>query len=107
MAQGYAGRVDDRSGDSFAADLTLYLLARFALVALVAAVLMLAFATPAVVAVLVGLVVNFPLALLLLRPLNAKVTAGLAVRGERRQAERQRLRAQLRGETSTDVGDDR
>lgn len=83
--------------DRFAADLTLYLLARFGLVALVAAILVLV-NVPALVAVIIAMVIGLPLGLLLFRGLAARVTAGLAVRGERRRAEREKLRAELRGE---------
>ncbi|MGH3433582.1 MAG: DUF4229 domain-containing protein [Thermocrispum sp.] len=84
--------------DRFAVDLTLYLLARFGLTAAIAAALVLLVDAPVLVAALIGLVAGFPLALLLFRGLNARVTAGLATRGDRRKAERARLRAQLRGE---------
>lgn len=87
--------------DRFAVDLTLYLLARFGLVAAVAAVLVLV-NVPAMVAVIIGMVVGFPVGLLVFRRLSARVTAGLAVRGERRAAEREKLRAQLRGEINAD-----
>jgi hypothetical protein len=42
--------------------------------------------------------VALPLSMVLLGPLRARVTAGLAVVGARRRAERDRLRRQLRGE---------
>jgi hypothetical protein len=45
--------------------------------------------------------VAFPLSMVLLRGLNQRVTAGMAERGESRRAERERLRAELRGDTET------
>lgn len=94
-------RVSDAAGDRFAADLTLYLLARFGLVAVVAALLVLA-NVPVPVALVIALVLALPLGLLLFRGLNARVTRGLAVRGERRKAERERLRSELRGDRTGD-----
>lgn len=90
--------VDDAAPETrLAQDLTLYLLARLGLVALVAALLVLA-NVPLLVALLVGLVLGMPLGMLLFRRLSARVTKGLAERGERRKAERARLRAELRGD---------
>lgn len=90
-------RTHTRTDGNLAVNLALYLLARFALVAVIAVVLVL-FKVPALVAVIIASVVGFPLGLLLFRRLNARVVAGLAVRGERRKAEREKLRAELRGE---------
>ncbi|GGS22346.1 MULTISPECIES: DUF4229 domain-containing protein [Actinokineospora] len=78
-------------------DIALYTFARIALVAAVTTVLLL-FDVPLLVSLAVAVVVGFPLGLLLFRGLNARVTEGLAKRGEKRQSERDRLRAQLRGE---------
>ena len=78
-------------------DIVLYTAARLGLVAGVAAVLVL-FKIPLLVAVAVAVVVAFPLSLVLLRGLNQRVTAAMNERGEARRAERDRLRAQLRGE---------
>jgi hypothetical protein len=82
-------------------DLALYSLARVALVAAVT-VLLVIFDVPLLVAIAIALVVGFPLGLLLFRNLNNRVTAGLADRGAAKHAERERLRAQLRGEESDD-----
>ncbi|GAB3009074.1 hypothetical protein GCM10027097_78510 [Amycolatopsis acidiphila] len=76
-------------------DLTLYLLARFGLIAVVAVVLILV-KVPLLVALAVGIVVGLPIGLLAFRGLNSRVTAGLAVRNERRARERAKLRAELR-----------
>lgn len=97
--------VSERTNDRFGVDLTLYLLARLGLVVLVAALLVAFAGAPPLVALIVALVASFPLGLLLFRGLNARVTAGLAVRGERRKAEKERLRAELRGDRGADHAD--
>ncbi|MGH3620452.1 MAG: DUF4229 domain-containing protein [Sciscionella sp.] len=92
---------DRPASGSLLRDLTLYTLARLGLVAVVACLLVLS-RVPLLIAVAVALVVGFPLALLLFRRLNARVATGLARHGAAREAERARLRAQLRGESSDD-----
>ena len=94
-----AGSVISRavSTPHLARDLTLYLLARLGLIAVVATVLVLV-NVPLLVSIAVAVVVGLPLGLLTLRKLNARVTAGLAARNERRAGERAKLRAQLRGD---------
>jgi uncharacterized protein (DUF983 family) len=84
------------NGSSLARDVTLYTGARLALVAVVTLLLVLA-EVPLLVAVLLALVLTLPLSLLLMRPLRARVATGLRQARERRQAERARLRDQLRG----------
>jgi hypothetical protein len=79
-------------------DLALYVLARFALVAVVAVILAL-INVPLLVAIAVGLVAGVPLSMVVLRGWHDRVTAGLAARGAVRRAARDRLRAELRGET--------
>jgi len=54
--------VDQAPKDRFAVDLTLYLLARFALVAVIT-VLLVAFRVPVLVALIIAMVVGFPLGL--------------------------------------------
>ena len=78
-------------------DLALYTLARLGLVAVVTVVLVL-LEVPFLVSLAVAIVVGFPLGLLLFRGLNRRVTAGLAARGATKHAERERLRAELRGD---------
>jgi hypothetical protein len=78
-------------------DLALYTLARIGLLAVVTGLLLL-FGVPVPVSLAVAVVVGFPLGILLFRGLNQRVTTGLAERGAARHAERQRLRARLRGE---------
>ena len=80
-----------------ARDLTLYLVARFGLIAVVAGVLVLV-KVPLLVSLAIAIVVGLPIGLLAFRGLNHRVTAGLAVRNERRARERAKLRAELRGE---------
>lgn len=81
----------------FARDLALYSAARLALVALTASLLLVA-GVPLLVALLLAMVVALALSMVLLSSLRSRVNAGLAVRWARRQAERDRLRRQLRGE---------
>jgi hypothetical protein len=78
-------------------DLALYTLARFALVAAVAVVLILV-NVPLLVSVAVGLVAGVPLSMVVLRGWHQRVSRGLAARGLARRAARDRLRAELRGE---------
>jgi hypothetical protein len=87
---------------SLTRDLTLYTLARIGLVAVVTVILLL-FKVPLLVSVAVAVVVGFPLGILLFRPLNRRVTEGLAARGAERHEHRARLRAQLRGEDPPDA----
>lgn len=83
-------------GSSLARDLTLYTVARLVLVAVVTLALVLA-GVPLLVSILLALVLVLPLSLVLFRSLRRRVAAGLHQAGERRRAERERLRAQLRG----------
>ncbi|HEU5472003.1 MAG TPA: DUF4229 domain-containing protein [Actinophytocola sp.] len=94
MADGHLGR-----------DLALYTLARIGLVAAVGGLLLL-FGVPLLVSLAVAIVAGFPLGLLLFRGLNQRVTASLAARGAARSAERDRLRAQLRGADTPPAEDD-
>lgn len=80
-----------------ARDLALYSAARLALVAL-PAVLLLLVGVPLLVAVLLAVVVALPLSMVLLGSLQQRVNAGLAVWTQRRRAQRDQLRRQLRGE---------
>lgn len=57
---------------------------------------------PLVVAALFALIIAMPLGIWLFSPLRRRATAALAVVGERRRAERERLRARLRGEAAPD-----
>lgn len=85
------------TGPALARDVALYSAARLALVVVTVLLLLLA-GVPLLVSLLLAVVVALPLSMVLLGPLRARVTAGLAVVGARRRAERDRLRRQLRGE---------
>lgn len=84
-------------------DLALYILARLALIAIVAVVL--GFANvPLLIAIAVGVVIGLPLSMVVLRGWHEKVSAGLAARGMVRRAAREELRAELRGDRGADGG---
>jgi hypothetical protein len=82
-------------------DLALYVLARLALIAVVAVVLGLV-DVPLLISVAVGVVIGLPLSMVVLRGWHERVSAGLAARGAVRRAQREALRAELRGEPATD-----
>ncbi len=84
----------------------LYTLARLGLVAVVAGLLVIA-GVPILLAVLIGLIVALPLSMVLFKGLRVRLDAAIAVSGSRRSAEREALRARLRGEDGpvpNDVG---
>ncbi|MGH3978727.1 MAG: DUF4229 domain-containing protein [Pseudonocardiaceae bacterium] len=85
------------TGSTLVRDVTLYTLVRLALIAALALLLVLA-GVPLLVALLLALVVALPLSLVLFGGLRARVSAGLRAVAQRRRAERDRLRAQLRGD---------
>jgi uncharacterized membrane protein len=76
---------------------TLYVLARLGLVAVVTGALML-FKVPLLPALAVGVVVALPASLFLFKGLRQRVAAGLNERQEQRRAERDQLRSELRGD---------
>jgi len=80
---------------TFGRDIALYTGARIGLLALIAFLLTLAH-VPLLIAIAVGLVLAWPLSLVLLRGLNARIAAALT----ERRAERLKMRAELRGEAS-------
>jgi hypothetical protein len=90
----------------------LYVAARLALVAAVAAAiygigrLLGVHEFPIAVAILFALVIAMPLGIWLFGPLRRRATAGIAVATERRRREREQLRARLRGEAPPDAGSD-
>jgi hypothetical protein len=90
------------SAPSFVGTLVAYTLARLCLVAMVTGLLLLA-GVPLVLAVLIGVVAALPLSMLLLRGLRQRMDAGLAVVQERRAAQREVLRARLRGDDRADA----
>ncbi|MFI9382757.1 MULTISPECIES: DUF4229 domain-containing protein [unclassified Kutzneria] len=80
---------------TFGRDIALYTGARIGLLAVIAFLLTLAH-VPLLIAIAVGLVLAWPLSLVLLRGLNARIAAALT----ERRAERLKMRAELRGEGS-------
>jgi Protein of unknown function (DUF4229) len=76
---------------------TFYVLARLGLVAVVAGALMF-FNVPLLPALAVGVVVALPASLFLFKGLRERVAVGLNERQVARQAERDKLRAELRGD---------
>jgi hypothetical protein len=58
---------------------------------------------PLLLAVLIGVIAALPLSMLLLRGLRRRVDAGLTAVRERRAAQREVLRARLRGDDPPDV----
>ncbi len=78
---------------TFGRDIAVYTAARIGLLAVIAFLLTLAH-VPLLIAVAVGLVLAWPLSMVLLRGLNTRIAAALT----ERRAERLRMRAQLRGE---------
>ncbi|GAA3889309.1 hypothetical protein GCM10022243_62650 [Saccharothrix violaceirubra] len=79
--------------------MTLYVGARLSMVAVVTLVLLM-LNVPLLVALAVGVVVALPLSLFLFKGLRERVAAGLAVKQDRRRTEREKLRAELRGDTA-------
>jgi hypothetical protein len=61
---------------------------------------------PIVVALLFALVIAMPLGFWLFGPLRRRATAGIDAATERRRADREQLRARLRGEVTPDDGSD-
>jgi len=53
---------------------------------------------PIAIGVLFALIIAMPLGMWLFRPLRRRATVALAIAGERRRAEREQLRARLRGD---------
>lgn len=85
------------TGAGAARDLAIYSAARLVLVAVLTVLLVVA-GVPLLVAILLAVVVALPLSMVLLSSLRARVNVGLAAVRERREAERERLRRQLRGD---------
>jgi hypothetical protein len=96
------------TGDRVVVDVSLYALARLLLAVIVGAGIygvarLLGVAQfPIVVAALFALIIAMPLGIWVFAPLRRRATASLAVAGERRHAEREKLRARLRGEVPPD-----
>ena len=87
------------SAPSLVGTLLAYTLARLGIVAAVAGLLVLA-GVPLLLAVLIGVIAALPLSMLLLRGLRKRLDTAIAVVRERRAAQREVLRARLRGDDS-------
>ncbi|MFR9801635.1 DUF4229 domain-containing protein [Pseudonocardia sp. RS010] len=92
-----------RQAPGLAATVVVYTVARLGLVAVIAALLALV-GVPLLLAILLALVVALPLSLVVFRGLRARLDLALAESGRRRSAQRDALRARLRGD---DPADDR
>ena len=93
-----------RREPGLALTVVLYTLARLGLVAVIAGLLVIA-GVPVLLAVLIGLIVALPLSMVLFKGLRVRLDAAIAVSGARRSAEREVLRARLRGEDGPVSGD--
>ncbi len=94
------------SAPSLVGPLLAYTAARLAIVAVVAGLLVAA-GVPLLLATLIGLIVALPLSMLLLRGLRARLDLAVAEVRQRRSAQREVLRARLRGDdlaSKTDSG---
>jgi uncharacterized membrane protein YoaK (UPF0700 family) len=104
-ATGAGGAV---GGDRVVLDVLLYAAARLLLVGVVgaaiygAARLLGVTEFPIAVAALFALIIAMPLGIWVFSPLRRRATAALAIAGERRHAEREKLRARLRGDALPD-----
>jgi ABC-type bacteriocin/lantibiotic exporter with double-glycine peptidase domain len=78
----------------------LYVGARVLLVAVITGVLVLV-GLPLLLGLIIALIVALPLSLLLFRPLRARVNRELAAAGAGRRAQKERLRAELRGDPAS------
>lgn len=109
---GPAGDQIDGRGDRVVVDVLFYASARLLLVALVSVAIygvarvigIVEF--PVIVAVLFAFIIGMPLGIWLFTPLRRRATAALAISGERRRQEREKLQARLRGETVRDAAPD-
>ncbi|GAA4859159.1 DUF4229 domain-containing protein [Saccharopolyspora cebuensis] len=86
---------------SLVTDVVLYTLARFGMLAVAIAALML-FGVPLLVAAAVAVVLVMPLSMLVFGTLRRRVASGMAERAAERRARRDELRAQLRGDRDAD-----
>ncbi|WP_422742273.1 DUF4229 domain-containing protein [Mycobacterium sp. WMMD1722] len=95
---------DSRSSSRLVADVLLYVAARLALVAALAALIfgvaqLLGLREfPLVIAILFAIVIALPLGIWLLAPLRDRATASIAAVDERRRRDREQLQARLRGD---------
>jgi hypothetical protein len=98
----------EATGDPVVIDVLVYATARLLLVAVLSGVIygvarLLGVAQfPIVVAVLFAFIIGMPLGIWVFTPLRRRATAALAIAGERRRREREKLQARLRGEAPPD-----
>lgn len=95
--------VSGRPGTRVVIDVAAYLLARLGLAAVLAVVVyaagrLITVDFPLTVAVLFAIVLAFPLGIWVFAPLRRRATASIAEFDERRQRDRDELRARLRGD---------
>ncbi|OBA83442.1 hypothetical protein A9W99_08190 [Mycobacterium sp. 1164966.3] len=112
MSKGQSGKATGATGpadrDRVVLDVLLYATARLLLVVVVGAAiygvarLLGVTEFPIAVAALFALIIAMPLGIWVFSPLRRRATAALAIAGERRRAEREKLRARLRGEAPPD-----
>jgi Protein of unknown function (DUF4229) len=112
VSKGQSGNATGAGGavgrDRVIPDVLLYATARLLLVVVVgaaiygAARLLGVTEFPIAVAALFALIIAMPLGIWVFSPLRRRATAALAIAGERRRAEREKLRARLRGEALPD-----
>lgn len=100
--------VSGRPGTRVAFDVAAYLLARLGLAAVLAVVVyavgrLITADFPVTVAVLFAIVLAFPLGIWVFAPLRRRATASIADFDERRQRDREHLRARLRGDEPRDA----
>ncbi len=106
----HAGDGQGEGGGRLVADVLLYTAARLllavALTGVIYGVARLLGVTqfPLVVAALFALIIAMPLGIWVFGPLRRRATAALAIAGERRRRERERLQARLSGEAMPDEG---
>ncbi len=91
------------AGRRLARNLVLYTVARLALVAVIAAIIvavahLLSVQIPIVVAILFGLIVAMPLSLVLFKRLRSRVNQDIAAVDEKRRTDKAQLRARMRGD---------
>jgi hypothetical protein len=104
VSEGSSGKSTGSTGHRIVFDVSLYAAARLLLVVAISgaiygvARLLGVTEFPIVVAVLFALIIAMPLGIWLFTPLRRRATGALAIAGERRRAEREQLRARLRGE---------
>ncbi|NKY88347.1 DUF4229 domain-containing protein [Nocardia veterana] len=96
-------RAPASAGRRLARNLALYTLARLALVAVIAAIILvlarvLNVDIPLIVTLLFALIVAMPLSLVLFKRLRARVNEDIAAVDEKRRNDKANLRARLRGE---------